>query len=426
MSQSISFKTKRLRLFLRILGWVFLCMGLLYYEFLAQVLGGEFSLFPPPLYPFQLVCLLLSFVFLGMDVFLGRSKRLRYWLAHNLVLNSLLVAISILLPLTILELSLRPFCTFVNRDVSIFQEDEQLGWRLRPHVETYRRANIRINAKGLRGSLIAYSRRDDTTRILFLGDSIAYGLRLEYEKTIPYQAEVQLARETGRRVECINAGVPGYSTWQQYLYYKNELYKYKPNVVVLCFCLNDVLNTYTGVKYGDYGKDDPVPFIEENWIDTLIRRSAIVYMGKQWYHRFRYGRTLRENAIYREELRVAALKSKAEYPEIQAAWETTYRFILRIADRAQKEKGKFLFVVFPYEIPEPDSTASFWRPAELMAFAKKHDFVAIDMLREVEADRKETGRRDYKKYFQDNCHPTARGAQITAKAIREAILERGW
>ena len=56
------------------------------------------------------------------------------------------------------------------------------------------------------------------TRILFLGDSVTYGTGLSQGLTIPDRLEVQLNESGTGRVEVLNAGVPGYSTFQSERY----------------------------------------------------------------------------------------------------------------------------------------------------------------------------------------------------------------
>jgi hypothetical protein len=419
-------KEKILHLLIRIYGFMFLLIAIFHYDLLAQIISGTKSLSEIDIPYFQITCLFIAIPIFVFDLLIGKNSKLKAFFTRNTILNSLLIFLSVCFPITILELGLRPFCTFVHKDASIFQKDDVLGWRLRPNSKAFREALIKVNAKGIRGPERAFEKSGETNRVLFLGDSITYGLRLNYSQCIPHKVEMALNEKSDFPIECINTGVPGYSTWQEFLYYQHEGYKYQPDIVVLSFCLNDVLNTYTGIKYGDYGKDDPVPFIEENWVDYLIRRSSIVYAGKQAYHKIRYGMTLKENAIYREGLGISSLQEKSDYPEIKQAWETTNQFIEKIADKSREQNAQFLLVVFPYIIRAHEVKVLAWSPKPLFDFAAKKEYTTLDFMSVIQSDMKRTGRTYLNQFFQDACHPTDYAAELAAKTISDEIMKQGW
>ena len=375
-------------------------------------------------YP-PIIFLFLAVSILTLDWQIKKKKKLQRVFYTNIALNSLLLPLSIALPVTLSELGLHPYCNFVHKDTSIYMRDGEVGWRLRPNARANHNAVIEITSKGLRSPERDYLKPDGSKRIVFLGDSITYGLRLEYADTFPNQTEIILKEKTGAAVECINAGIPGYSTWQEFVFFEKEAIRYQPDIVVLSFCLNDVLNTYTGVRFGDYGQDDPVPFIEENWMEFLLKRSAIVYMGKLGYSKLRYGKNLKEDAVYREGLSVASLYEKAKYPEIQQAWNLTHSYIKKMADLSTQKSSHFLLVVFPYSIPRVNNGIVPWTPESLLDFAKQSNIPAIDLLPVIQDDMKSNNLKiDH--YFRDACHPTAYGSRLAAKAISSEILNRQW
>jgi len=357
----------------------------------------------------------------GIDAYLSRHFELQKRIIRPVTLHTLLFITSIVTPVTLLELALRNITTLITKDVSLCQKDPFLGWRLRPYAQSRTGAPVFINRHGLRGPDRDYPKKEGVTRILFLGDSIPYGLRLPYEDTFPYFVEQSLHSACGSPVECINAGVPGYSTWQEYLFFEREGYRYEPDVVVLSFCLNDVLHTYTGLRFGDYGVDNPVPYIEENFIDYLILRSAILHVGKSLYHRMVFGKTLKENAIYREGLDVSALFHKADYPEIQEAWNDTQAYIHKIADRCGKAKARFILVLFPYLVPKSETEIEVFSPKPIAAFAQQKGYASIDVWPLIELDMERQGIHRIRHYIQDACHPTAHGNRLVADALVQCL-----
>src|SRR5687768_299856 len=68
---------------------------------------------------------------------------------------------------------------------------------------------VRIDSLGYRGTHFPREKRDDELRVLGVGDSFTYGDFVDDEETLPAAVERGLARECGRPVTVINAGVGG-------------------------------------------------------------------------------------------------------------------------------------------------------------------------------------------------------------------------
>jgi hypothetical protein len=125
------------------------------------------------------------------------------------------------------------------------QPDPYLGWSKRPGARiTYARSEykveVAINSRGLRDREREYRRVPGGFRILALGDSFIEAYSVPFEASLTAVLERTLT-EQGCRVEVINAGTSGYSTDQEYLFYKREGVRYAPDVVVLFFHYNDLL-----------------------------------------------------------------------------------------------------------------------------------------------------------------------------------------
>jgi len=105
-------------------------------------------------------------------------------------------------------------------------------------------ADVHINARGLRDREIGYDNPHNAYRILVLGDSYAEGLHVALEETFAKQLETRLA-DAGHAVEVINAGVSGWGTDQEAIFYVVEGFRYEPDLVLLLlFTRNDILNNY--------------------------------------------------------------------------------------------------------------------------------------------------------------------------------------
>jgi hypothetical protein len=124
------------------------------------------------------------------------------------------------------------------------EHDPVLGWRKTPgaSVRFERRdftSELRVNARGLRGPERPYEGADGVPRVLALGDSFVEAFMVEDALTPTARLEARLA-ERGCRGEAINGGTTGYSTDQEYLFYRDEGRKYGADVVVVFVYHNDI------------------------------------------------------------------------------------------------------------------------------------------------------------------------------------------
>ena len=93
-----------------------------------------------------------------------------------------------------------------------------------------------MNQAGFRGAELETPKA--RTRIVFAGDSIAYGIELDDDQTIPARLEERL-RAGGLDAEVLNLGVAGYNTIQEARRLEILLPKLEADQVILLFCLND-------------------------------------------------------------------------------------------------------------------------------------------------------------------------------------------
>ena len=116
--------------------------------------------------------------------------------------------------------------------------DPLLGWRNKPG---WRGPVFSINSLGFLGPEFSPAKPGGTLRIFCLGDSCTAGdLLADFEHTYPRQLRRLLReRRPQRRIEVVNAGVGGYSSFQGRLWLEREILGYQPDLLVLCFGWND-------------------------------------------------------------------------------------------------------------------------------------------------------------------------------------------
>jgi lysophospholipase L1-like esterase len=125
------------------------------------------------------------------------------------------------------------------RDVKQIVSDPLLGHEHAPNRQArLMGVDFRTNSKGLRDREFSYDRTPGKRRILMLGDSLTAGWGVPLEDTFAKRLE-RLYTTIGIDTEVINTGVGNYNTIQEVQYFLTEGYKYKPDVVILNFFVND-------------------------------------------------------------------------------------------------------------------------------------------------------------------------------------------
>lgn len=122
------------------------------------------------------------------------------------------------------------------------------GLRINEPYASYRHKSadvtvwFRINGQGMRSERdYHYEKPPGIKRIIVLGDSFAIGYEVAVEDTFSSVLEREL-RARGHRVEVLNAGVSGYGNAEAALYLERKLLRYEPNVVVISFFGNDLVD----------------------------------------------------------------------------------------------------------------------------------------------------------------------------------------
>ena len=127
-----------------------------------------------------------------------------------------------------------------------YRHDSDLGWIGRANTIGYMNASrpftLRLNSLGLRDIELVPSARPT---ILFLGDSLVWGIDVEAEERFTERLRADLPT-----LRIVNAGIAGYGTDQEYLLLQRLWPVVEPRVVVLMFCVdNDRADNSTNYRY---------------------------------------------------------------------------------------------------------------------------------------------------------------------------------
>jgi lysophospholipase L1-like esterase len=137
----------------------------------------------------------------------------------------------------------------------LYRWDRFLFYRLRPNVQIelvdvlappvvreHTRWSVQTHARGFRGAPFEDAPRPGVTRIALLGDSSTFGWGVDEHETTGARLRAALGERWGvepARIEVMNLGVPGYSTFQGRVLLERVALPLAPHLVVWSYLSND-------------------------------------------------------------------------------------------------------------------------------------------------------------------------------------------
>ena len=348
--------------------------------------------------------------------------------------------------------------------------DPLLGWRKRPGAHlTFRRreytVDFALNRYGLRDPERGYEAPPGTMRVLALGDSFVEGFGVPLEQTVTQVLETTL-RGRGCPVEVLNGGTTGYSTDQEYLFYRTDGARYSPFVVILFFYYNDILynerQTYMG------GLPKPV-FVFRDGALRLYRSPvprpspppapaatpAEGHDGESWsalvrwlQERLWFGAPRAYNVLGRLGLwpanrpRGARLEfrvyERRRIPEIEGAWEKTAGLLAELNREVASHGARLLVAYIPSRMEVNDRAWQLTRERDGLEAEDWDRGLVARRLEEIGRAARvpvldltaALRRTDHGflggPYYTYDGHWNARGHQVAAEEVGRFLREQAW
>ena len=287
--------------------------------------------------------------------------------------------------------------------------DPELGYRLRSGREG-------VNSLSVYGPEIAVPKPPGLYRTIVLGDSIPAA----NPGFVRYLADWLLLRG---KFEVIRAGIPGYTAYQEVLFFKKYLAATTPDLVLWAYCLNDnhkFLHRFTekgNLLWTDEASESLK--IKSTW-DKIVSRSYLL--------------TLLRAGMF-------ARAKKKELSQSKFPWEQTIDFnvawkdftwadyesqLVELQRVLQQRNGKLAIIIFPWEPQlllrnDKEDHAYIVKPQlKLTALCEKHHVPCLDLYPSfsTEYDHGE-------KLFLDGIHLNGRGHRLTTDRISRFLTEKG-
>jgi lysophospholipase L1-like esterase len=249
---------------------------------------------------------------------------------------------------------------------------------------------------------------DSVETLLFLGDSMIFGLGLPDCLTIPALLQIEL--QATRSVKFVNAGVIGYD-FRQYLYQLRRLVPViQPALVLVGICYNDLFPNEDpfGTILAEREMADKVPKEGDreeaqeatstvSKLKNLLRGSALYLVFQQTNLK-----TFLSKPKSRNYTEIPIIKSREQAPELVEEFIATLNELNVPA----------AFVYFP--VPEELGQKS---PFIYVTHLEQHNQLVLDLGAVQELTKDSYFLRQKEKYMQPDIHFNLEGSRVVAKEI---------
>jgi len=329
-----------------------------------------------------------------MEIMKNQKYKLKICEITNRIIAGIIISLIILLSI---ELALRVFQ--ISYEIEPKYKEADISLRDRSISNLYSRISDgrfyilrenegrEVNSDGFRGTSLNEFKNNDSLRILCLGDSTTFGVgRIESKNTYCSQLKKLIEEDKGLSVEIINAGVPGYTSFQGLNSLKIKFRDYTPDIVITYFGNNDASSLFhkedKDIKVFPKALTKTYNFLENSMMYKNLRN---IYLNK----------------IYAKKYKLVKRVSVEDY-------RTN---LLEIENITYTWGGKTFFISPVYLDNENITKAkkilrSMHIDKENTIYLESYFNLTKNMLTEL---------------FFDDCHPTIDGHKLIAKAIFEKI-----
>jgi lysophospholipase L1-like esterase len=274
----------------------------------------------------------------------------------------------------------------------------------------------RHSSLGLRDVEHSAKKPPGSFRILGLGDSFTYGSGAAFEDTYLVRLEQLLNRRPGAhpRVEIVKAGISRYFPEPERLLLEHYGLALEPDLVIVAFVPNDVIDTYVGLGAVTPSADGFLMSREASELGPLGHWLFVhSYAGRAVLARWVAHRIAARYPVFWDDIYVA----NGRYEKAWRRVEAEYR---RMADLAGSRGARLVIVQIPLHGPWNRPGVSY-PAARLSAWAAANGAFFIDTLPALAA-ASGTGA---KLYWDRDGHCTAAGYRVIAEAVGRGLTERG-
>lgn len=271
------------------------------------------------------------------------------------------------------------------------------------------RHHIKINSQGLRGPEMNVNKQSDSFRIVVLGDSFAFGSRVNDAETFPFQLEELLNGGVvkARKIEVINAAHGAYSTREEYEYFMERGIHLDPDMLILAWFPNDITelnrqDSWRNLLKGHYKFE---PF--KSYIRSFALFNALRVNVSYAFIKFKIGSYVPKERIDIFDAEDTTLEKKL--------WNSCFAYILKLKQFCDNEKIDFLLVALP-DFKQFGLDDGFRPQGRLKVFSKANQISFLDLSAKFQSFAL-TNDINKLYLFPKDCHFSALGNNLAAEEL---------
>jgi lysophospholipase L1-like esterase len=285
--------------------------------------------------------------------------------------------------------------------------DKELGYRLNPREKNFNNLSVRHGK-------IAIPKPNKIHRIMFLGDSVTW------DKVGFVKHTRDILKKKGQ-FEIINAAVPGYTSYQEVLFYNKYLHVTTPDLVIWVYCLNDnhkFLHRFDEKANMLMTEEARKTLRINSFWDRIVSRSYIltrlhlgiisrINLKKSSNYNFGWESSVDFNNAWKDH-----------------AWKDYESHLIKLQSILDNQNAKMAIIVFPIELQllyrnDEENYNYVVKPQrKIRALCKKYDVLCLDLYQKF-ADEYSRNRRLYR----DGIHLNSYGHKLTTKLILAFLIE---
>ena len=295
------------------------------------------------------------------------------------------------------------------------------------------RVEFRMNSLGFRGPEIPNPKPAGTIRILFLGDSITLGGRLPEDETFVIRVGKALSEAGSTHYEVINGGIGDVGLYEEEDALKTQGLKAQPDVVVLCWYLNDArppIGFPEEVVYDNwlirwmgshpiFDKSYLAGFVYDTVRKSLVAKQLFQDRRFQWVRPFLEGRWMTDPSQFAGLIRLAGFDwGDAWNPKSMNWMEGKIRSLKEFIEARGMRFVVIAMPVYPQVYARFKSPIIDFPQEELAQYSEKNGIRLLNLLPLLRQQSKE-------RLFYDNCHYTPHGNEVVARLIVDFLRKSG-
>jgi lysophospholipase L1-like esterase len=287
-------------------------------------------------------------------------------------------------------------------------DDPRVLFEPRPNFDGFSEGVwVRTNSRGLRERELPLAKSAGTRRVVFLGDSVTFGAGVRDDEPFPRLLETGInGSGAAAPIEILNTGVVGYNTIQELARLEQVGLAYQPDVVVLTFVVNDLLETFSIFDH----QYEPTGALAG--AKVWLRRNSHLYRFVQQMY-WRVGQELRR-----------AREGPTEPLRKRDRLEERLVTLAEMIRTTRANGASFLLILYPDNLGDPVSPGPSGERLtvrdEFERFATREQVPLFDLTAAL-GDVRDPRARQYR--LREDPHPSAEGHRVIAEALRAPLID---